>query len=395
MPNFFIYIFLLTPLLCGATDKFHQVIAQQEETPLSLLQKYDLDKYECNISQFKSLNQLKTGENKLVPSRKYFLPIILFDYDGKSIRSTLNISEWEQAVRIKKYNDMLLKEKLRSQNIVDSRILWVPYHELYCLNDKPAIGQKTFDVVPSNVKGTRRFPIFGSKYESVPKESDSMKGKVFYIVSGHGGPDVGAIGKKGNTRLCEDEYAYDVCLRLTRNLLAHGATAYMIIRDPNDGIRDEKYLKMDYDEYCWGNYTIPRSQKMRLRQRAQAINTLSEKHQKQGVTEQYVITIHLDSRNLGERTDVFFYHHPSSDEGRQCAEIIHSTLAEKYGKYRKYGSYTGTVSARDLHMLREVKPTSVFIELGNIRNKYDQLRFILTKNRQYLADWIAEGLKKF
>jgi N-acetylmuramoyl-L-alanine amidase len=46
-------------------------------------------------------------------------------------------------------------------------------------------------------------------------------------------------------------------------------------------------------------------------------------------------------------------------------------------------------------MLREIKPVGVFIELGNIRNPYDQLRFILKSNRQYLADWIFEGILQF
>jgi len=36
-------------------------------------------------------------------------------------------------------------------------------------------------------------------------------------------------------------------------------------------------------------------------------------------------------------------------------------------------------------MLREVKPNSVFIELGNIRNSYDQQRFLKATNREALA----------
>ena len=42
----------------------------------------------------------------------------------------------------------------------------------------------------------------------------------------------------------------------------------MITRDPDDGLRSGEYLDCDTDEYCWGDYKIPRSQKARLFQRS-------------------------------------------------------------------------------------------------------------------------------
>jgi len=45
-----------------------------------------------------------------------------------------------------------------------------------------------------------------------------------------------------------------------------------------------------------------------------------------------------------------------------------------------------------LHMLRQTETTSVYIELGNIRNQLDQDRLILENNRQALANWLCEGL---
>ena len=194
--------------------------------------------------------------------------------------------------------------------------------------------------------------------------------------------------------MCEDEYAYDVALRLARQLIAHGAVAYIITRDPNDGIRDDDILKCDVDEYCWGNFKIPRSQKQRLFQRSNAINKLYASNKAQGIPDKHQTTIvlHIDSRNTSQRTDVFFYHFPGSDMGRKLAERIKRTLAKKYKKYRRGGHYSGTVKPRNLHMLREVKTNSVYIELGNIRNPNDQKRFLLESNRQALADWLYDGL---
>ena len=43
-------------------------------------------------------------------------------------------------------------------------------------------------------------------------------------------------------------------------------------------------------------------------------------------------------------------------------------------------------------MLRETLTPSVYVELANIRNKFDQQRVILESNRQALADWLLEGI---
>ncbi|MCB0588693.1 MAG: N-acetylmuramoyl-L-alanine amidase, partial [Phaeodactylibacter sp.] len=246
----------------------------------------------------------------------------------------------------------------------------------------------------STTAGNRIFPIFGPKYAFTPLESNKLKGKVFYIVSGHGGPDPGAMGRRGDYTLCEDEYAYDVALRLCRNLIAHGATAYMITRDDNDGIREGKFLDCDYDEVLWGGIKMVRQQKPRLFQRSDIINELYERNRLAGVTEQTAIIIHVDSRNKGERTDVFFYHHSDSPAARNIAYDLLRSLKHKYKQYQKSREYRGTVTARDLHMLRETKATSVYIELANIRNTFDQQRIIIENNRQLLADWLLEGLMK-
>ena len=45
-------------------------------------------------------------------------------------------------------------------------------------------------------------------------------------------------------------------------------------------------------------------------------------------------------------------------------------------------------------MLRETKVPSVYIELGNIRNAFDQQRIIVESNRQAIANWLLEGILK-
>lgn len=246
------------------------------------------------------------------------------------------------------------------------------------------------DETPAASTGaTRRFDIFGEKYADVEVIDEQLKGAVYYLVAGHGGPDPGAVGRYGDWQLCEDEYAYDVSLRLARNLIQHGATVYMITRDNNDGIRDDSYLRPDKDEVCYPELKIPLNQTRRLHQRTEAVNNL---YQKNRSSFQRMIAIHVDSRSRGENIDVFFYHDRRSNTGRNAANILKNTFQRKYDLHQPGRGYNGTVSDRNLYVVRNTFPVAIYIELGNINHRRDQQRFIIPSNRQALANWLFEGL---
>jgi N-acetylmuramoyl-L-alanine amidase len=235
------------------------------------------------------------------------------------------------------------------------------------------------------------FPIFGLNYQEIKVKSNVLKGAVYYLKSGHGGPDPGAMGKFMNHTLCEDEYAYDVILRLGRNLIENGATVYFIIRDPDDGIRDEQFLTADKNEVCYPNLEIPLNQVQRLKQRTNAINKLYSSNKGKF---QRMISIHVDSRSKGKNIDVFFYYDKLSKKGDKAARILKNTFQEKYQKNQPDRGYKGTVSARDLYVVTHTKPVSVYIELGNIHHARDQQRIVHPDNRQALANWLTVGLIK-
>ncbi len=233
------------------------------------------------------------------------------------------------------------------------------------------------------------FDIFGEKYKYVKQVDNQLDGAIYYLISGHGGPDPGAIGHLGNHTLCEDEYAYDVTLRLAHCLMEHGATVYMIIRDDNDGIRDDSFLIPDKDEKCYPGLDIPRSQLARLRQRKDAVNKLYMANKGKF---QRLLIIHVDSRSKSENIDVFFYHDERSSSGEKMADILQSTFRKKYNYYQPNRGYNGSVSTRNLFILKYSYPTAVFTEIGNINHKRDQQRLIVPGNRQALAEWLAEGM---
>ena len=388
------FLFQNYALLANLETKYHQVSALPGDGIYSLLRRYELDKHSCNFNRFYELNKLKKSQH-LIVGKKYYVPILIYTFNGKTIRSSIGINEWDLAVRIQEYNERMHQRELRNTSFKKDKVLWVPFHEINCPDkdlDIPAPISNSPEAASKSGGGNRKFPIFGPKYAYTPLKSNKLKGKVYYVVSGHGGPDPGAMERRGNYTMCEDEYAYDVALRLCRNLVAHGATAYMINRDPNDGIRNDKFLACDYDEVLWGNIKQMRQQKARLFQRSNVINELYKQNKLAGVSDQTAVIIHVDSRSKRERKDVYFYYHSSSPASRSLAYKLQKAMKRKYKKYRSNGQYHGTVSSRDLHMLRETEPKSVYIELANIKNTFDQQRIILESNRQALADWLFEGL---
>lgn len=232
-------------------------------------------------------------------------------------------------------------------------------------------------------------PLFGEKLKNVKVKSETLSDACFYIVSGHGGPDPGAIGKLNGHELHEDEYAYDIALRLARNLMEQGAKVHIIIQDSKDGIRDGKYLATSKRETCMGQ-TIPLNQNQRLIQRSEKINSLYAKERNEY---KYcrAIFLHIDSRSKKKQMDVFFYHQNGNNSSKALATRIRNTFEQKYKKFQPGRGFDGTVSPRNLMVLKRTKATSVFVELGNIQNNNDQRRFVISDNRQALANWITDG----
>ncbi|MEN8118647.1 MAG: N-acetylmuramoyl-L-alanine amidase [Bacteroidota bacterium] len=238
---------------------------------------------------------------------------------------------------------------------------------------------------------TVRYEIFGDEFADVEIKSSDLKGAIYYLMAGHGGPDPGAVGKYNGQQVCEDEYAYDVTLRLARKLISEGATVYMITRDKNDGIRDESYLKVDKDEVCYPNLKIPLNQTRRLRQRTDAVNKLYKKNRG---SFQRMIAVHVDSRGRGENIDVFFYHDKRSETGKKAAKTLQKTFQQKYQEHQPGRGYGGTISSRNLYVVRNTYPPAVYIELGNMNHQRDIQRFIKRDNRQAVANWLTYGLIK-
>lgn len=405
----FTFLFLVANICFGINAKaeYLKIQAQKGDGITVLLNRYNVAGFPCSVDTFLKINHLNRTDH-LQLDKTYRLPIYVYDYNDVSIRTTINNNNYDRAVFIQKYNEEMLNAGLRDFDYRSDKQLWVPVHALFCLDDgavkKELVLENPKDVAvelsshkenteqqTTKALRTENFPIFGKEFEKTPIYTEKLKGQVYYLISGHGGPDPGAIGYKDGHMLCEDEYAYDVTLRFARNLLQHGATVYVITRD-EDGIRDEEYLKSDHDEVAWFNQKMPINQAKRLKQRSSKINELYEKHQKEGATVQRVIEIHIDSRYEEQKVDIFFYYYPGSQTGKDLAIEMYSRIKAEYDEHQTNRGYRGVVRSRDLHTLRECKPPVVYIELGNITNEFDQKRLLIVNNRQAIANWLTLGV---
>lgn len=289
-------------------------------------------------------------------------------------------------LHLRQFRELNKKSLGRNKTLVVGRTYLLPKPT------SPAARRKT---AVAAAPATSRKPIpqaqlFGPRYGVAQVRDRALGGAVYYLSSGHGGPDPGAIGQYGGSKLAEDEYAYDVTVRLARVLLEHGATVYVMVQDPNDGIRDENVLQMDHDEMTYPQQRIPLSQLGRLRQRISEVNRLYAHHKG---AYQRLLALHVDSRSEGQNIDVFFYHHANSATGLRLAKNIHKVFTNRYKRAQPNRPYSGNVSERSsLYEVRTSHAPAVFMELGNIRNQKDQRRFVVPDNRQALANWICEGL---
>ena len=343
-----LFFLLLAPSQFSAQESHKEVRAEQGDGIYSLLRKQGLNP-SAYINEFIELNEgrLQNG-NQLIVGRKYKIP------GTTSTKTSTNTS---------------------TNTSTESSV---------------EVVEVTTTETDSDDEELNKYSIFGEEEAYVTPKSEILENTVYYLISGHGGPDPGAIETYGGKTIAEDEYAYDVTLRLAKELLAHGAKVFMVVRDENDGIRNQRVLEIDRDEVVYPDKEIPLDQLERLKQRVDVVNDLYLKHT--GRYQRLIVT-HVDSRAHNENIDVFFYYHEKSKNGKRLAESIHTTFQKKYKRFQPSRDYTGTFTDRsNLYMVKNTLPAIAYIELGNIKNGKDKRRILDPDNRQALAKWISEGI---
>jgi N-acetylmuramoyl-L-alanine amidase len=347
------------------------------EGVFALLRRFLLPTDVISIAKFKELNKDRLPKNEhLHKNHFYKLPVLLMPYDGLSITSSLGLEDRKRVDQIDLYNFRTYEAGLRTLPYTRSKELWVPLH-LW----SPTTSRLDLDPLPT----------LPDRQVAAIRSGTPLQEYMFYLDAGHGGPDPGAIGRRGKVFLYEDEYAYDITLRLSQRLQEFGAAVKMIVQDPDDGIREDAILAYDVDERYCDNTAISHDLAQRLADRAAIVNRMYRRN-KARFRNQIALIIHVDSRSNSQRVDIFYYHQEGVKESRELAATLHETIESKYKIVQPGRGYSSSISSRDLHMLSALDPVAVYIELGNIRNPKDQDRFIIPDNRQAVANWLCDGL---
>ncbi len=422
---------LIALCLTANAEDYVKVLCKNGDGIHNLLLRYQLPTIPAYEKKFLELNKGKFTKDKgLILGESYNVPVRIIKLNGRPYSSVLSGMGADKLSKIEDYNKNLFSRGIKPDRLRARNEVWVPALDMkssdLAINtaerkkknssvrgkaksdksdkkddapdkadkadkqdtrdrdDSPAATEK------SHKKG-KLTPTSGLFNEKVVRTDNSLSGCVYYLDPGHGGPDPGAVGNKNGYELCEDEYAYDITLRLAKKLMEHGAKVYMTIHDPKDGIRDMQYLNNSYDEKYPDGTEITNVSAERLGKRASIINNLYARHKKTARLQRTVV-IHVDSRITDKRIDIFFYYKPECEEGREFTNTLLNAIKKKYNSVQPGRGYFGTVTERNLYMLRKSLPVAAYIELGNIQNPKDQIRLIEKDNRQAIANWLCLGL---
>lgn len=262
----------------------------------------------------------------------------------------------------------------------------------YNLPGKKAISNTSGNTSNINKGKKQREPLFGDKYQDYEIKSKELDGAHFFLISGHGGPDPGTVATINGQLICEDEYAYDVMLRLARNLKEYGAKVDIIIQDEEDGIRDGKYLGNGKKETCRGDI-IPKDKRARLKQRVNSINNLSKKSKSKY---KRAVFIHIDSakdkKGRPVPIDIYFLDQKHNPESKKMATTMLKIIKNKYAQHQPNKEFKDRFLNENYYVMNYTEPTAVLVELANINCPQNHKRLLLSDNRQAMANWMREGL---
>jgi len=221
----------------------------------------------------------------------------------------------------------------------------------------------------------------------------SLHGWVVVLDPGHGGMDPGASGIFQGKRVVEDEYVFDVALRVRRMIQARGGLAIMTTTDRVGERSWEPFIVFPdmRTERFTTDGTVVRAGTAGLRRRLRLGNSIKQKYPRH---RQAWISIHFDVRGRGGDDGVRII---AADTELQIAK----SLERSFGNAKRLRDDDPVVESGDRdHGIRRLFILSgenrikekVLIELGNFKNESDVWRIRNHVVREAYAKAITEAL---
>ena len=232
---------------------------------------------------------------------------------------------------------------------------------------------------------------------ALSQDRGSLYGWVVVLDPGHGGEDPGSSHFYNRQRVTEDEYVYDVMLRVRRIALARGAIVFSTVRD-NVGERNwhpsRVFPDLRNERFSLDN-SIVRAGTAGLRKRLLYGNSINRRYPSH---RRAWISIHFDV--LGRNNQIDGVRIIAADTSLRLVE----TLERSFGGVRRLRDDNPIVGSGDreygIRRLFVLGPENnirekVLIELGNFNNQADLWRVRNPVVRESYAFSIVRALEDY
>lgn len=236
---------------------------------------------------------------------------------------------------------------------------------------------------------------FDAKVASIGRLSDDLQGLTVILDPGHGGRDPGAIvptrvdGEK-TVHVVEDEYVYDIALRVAVLLRLHGADVQLTLLSPNHLMRSNAPASATFvheQNEVYNNASLNRSNAASAWPRggsrglSNRVKTIRALESAAGANKTVLISLHADnSPRSPEAVTVF---HSRKD---RSSKSFAQSLLPAFGAGAR-------VRARDFYVLRYgAADLSVLVEIRNLAHPAHAWALRDAKLRHRDAEKVVKGL---